>query len=89
MFLGLDLYSTDPAQHLRTAGQGLDDLDRNLSDLSVRRVDDPDRDLSVRRVDDPDRTLSDLSVRRVDDPDRDLSDLPVRRVHRWLTVSPH
>ena len=48
MFLGLDLYYTDPAQHLITAGQDLDGLDRNLSDLS-----DLDRDLSdlsVRRV---------------------------------------
>ena len=34
MFPGLDLYCTDPAQHLITAGEDLDDL----SDLSVRRV---------------------------------------------------
>ena len=26
MFPGLDLYDTDPAQHLRTAGKDLDDL---------------------------------------------------------------
>ena len=39
MFSGLDLYCTDPAQHLTTAGYDLDDLydlDRDLSDLSVR-----------------------------------------------------
>ena len=38
MFPGLDLYYPDPAQHLTTAGEDLDDLDRDLSDLSVRRV---------------------------------------------------
>ena len=38
MFSGLDLYCTDPAQHLRTAGYDLDDLNRDLSNLSVRRV---------------------------------------------------
>ena len=41
MFSGLDLYCTDPAQHLTTAGYDLDDLydlDRDLSDLSVRRL---------------------------------------------------
>ena len=38
MFPGLDLYCTDPAQYLTTAGEDLDDLDRDLSDLSVRRV---------------------------------------------------
>ena len=39
MFSGLDLYCTDPAQHLTTAGQDLDDLDRDLSDLSeVRKL---------------------------------------------------
>ena len=43
MFPGLDLYYTDPAQHLITAGEDPDDLDRDLSDLS---------DLSVRRVND-------------------------------------
>ena len=31
---GLDLYYTDPAQHLITAGQDLDDLDHDLPDLS-------------------------------------------------------
>ena len=39
MFAGLDLYYTDPEQHLTTAGRELDDLDGDLSDLSVRRVD--------------------------------------------------
>ena len=34
----MDLYYTDPAQRLRMAGQDLDDLGRDLSDLSVRRV---------------------------------------------------
>ena len=37
MFLVLDLYYSDPA-HLVTAGYDLNDLDRDLSDLSVRRV---------------------------------------------------
>ena len=41
---GLDLYCTDPAQHLISAGQGIDDLDRDLSDLSVRRVNEFLRD---------------------------------------------
>ena len=42
MFPGLDLlYKADPAQLLTTAGEGLDDLDHNLS------VDDLDHDLSV------------------------------------------
>ena len=36
---GLDLCCTDPTSHLITAGQDLDFLDRDLSDLSVRRVD--------------------------------------------------
>ena len=40
MFRGLDVYYTDPA-HLISAGYDLDDLCRDLSDLS---------DLSVRRV---------------------------------------
>ena len=31
---GLDLYYEDPAQHPITAGWYLDDLDRDLSDLS-------------------------------------------------------
>ena len=39
MFPGLDLYDTDPAQHLRTAGKDLDDLS-GLSDLSDWIVDD-------------------------------------------------
>ena len=30
---GLDLYYTDLAQHLKTAGVDLDDLDRGLSDM--------------------------------------------------------
>ena len=34
MFPGMDLYYTDPAQHLRTAGYYLHDLDRDLSDPS-------------------------------------------------------
>ena len=34
IFPGLDLYNTDPAQHIITAGQDPDDLDRYLSDLS-------------------------------------------------------
>ena len=37
MIPGLDLYYTDLAQHLRTAGWDLDDLS-DLSDLSVQRV---------------------------------------------------
>ena len=32
---GLDLYYADPAQHLITAGQELDDLDHDLSDVCV------------------------------------------------------
>ena len=32
---GLDLYYTDPAQHLRTAGYDLEDLDRDLSDVRI------------------------------------------------------
>ena len=36
MFPGLDLCLTDPAQHLTAAGEELDDLDHDLSDLSVR-----------------------------------------------------
>ena len=38
MFPGLDLYHADPAQPLTTAGVELDDLDHDLSDLSVRGV---------------------------------------------------
>ena len=53
MFPGLDMYYVDPGQHLTTAGEELDDLDRDLSDLSV---DDLDRDLSdLSTVDDLDR----------------------------------
>ena len=33
-FPGLDMYCTDPAQPLTTAGGELDDLDHDLSDLS-------------------------------------------------------
>ena len=40
----MDLYYTDPAQHLITAGWDLDDLDRDLSDLYD--LSDLDRDLS-------------------------------------------
>ena len=36
MFPGLDLYYTDPAQPLTTAGEELDGLDHDLSHLSVR-----------------------------------------------------
>ena len=35
---GLDLCYTDPARHITTAGEELDDLHRDLSDLSVGRV---------------------------------------------------
>ena len=38
VFPGLDLYCADPAQPLTTAGEELDDLDHDLSDLSVRGV---------------------------------------------------
>ena len=34
MFPGLNLYYTDPAKHIITAGYDLDYLDRDLSDLS-------------------------------------------------------
>ena len=34
-FPGLDLYYTDPAQHLITADCDLDYLDRDLSDVCV------------------------------------------------------
>ena len=37
-FLGLICTIADPAQHLITAGQDLDDLPGDLSDLSVRSV---------------------------------------------------
>ena len=52
----LDLYCTDPAQDIITAGQDLDDLD-DLSDLSM---DDLDylSDLSMDDLDD----ISDLSM---------------------------
>ena len=33
-FPGSDLYITDPAQHIITAGSDLNDLDRDQSDLS-------------------------------------------------------
>ena len=40
MFPALDLCQADPAQPLTAAGEGTaaDDLDRDLSDLSVRGV---------------------------------------------------
>ena len=42
MFIGLDLYYTDPVQHLITARQDLDDIsvhdDQSVHDLSVRGV---------------------------------------------------
>ena len=34
MVAGLDLYHTDPALHLITAGEELDGVDHDLSDLS-------------------------------------------------------
>ena len=33
MFPGLDLYCKDPAQHLATAGQDPDDLDRDMNEV--------------------------------------------------------
>ena len=38
MLPGLDLYFADRAQPLTRAGEELDDLDRDLSDLPVRGV---------------------------------------------------
>ena len=38
MCSALDLYHADPAQPLTTAGEELDDLGHDLSDLSVRGV---------------------------------------------------
>ena len=35
MFPGLDLHYADPAQHPRRAGEELDDLDHDLSDLLI------------------------------------------------------
>ena len=35
MFPGLDLYCTDLPQHLKTAGEDLDDLDRDLFDIYI------------------------------------------------------
>ena len=47
--VALDLYNADAAQLLTTAGEELDYLDRDLSDLSVRGDLDHDlADLSVR-----------------------------------------
>ena len=34
MLSGLDMYCTDPAQHLETAGLDDDELDHDMSDLS-------------------------------------------------------
>ena len=51
---------THPAQHILTAGQNLDDLDRDLSDLDY--LDDLNRDLSD--LDYLDNLIRDLSVRR-------------------------
>ena len=31
MYAGLDMYYPDPEEHLLTAGEGVDDLDRDLS----------------------------------------------------------
>ena len=36
MFPGMGLYFADPAQPLTTAREELDDLDHDLSDLSIR-----------------------------------------------------
>lgn len=41
----MDLYCTDPTQYLVPAGQDLDDLDRDLYDMS--ELDDLDRGLPV------------------------------------------
>ena len=75
MWPALNLYYTDPVQHLKMAGQDLDDLDRDLSDLD-RDLADLGRDLSDldRDLPDLDRDLSDLD-RDLSDLDRDLSDL--------------
>ena len=43
----MDLHGTDPAQGLITAGQDLDDLDRDLSDMSVRRVEGLDQSFGI------------------------------------------
>ena len=45
MLPGLDLYYTDPALNLITAGEDLDDLGRDLSD-DLSDLSDLDRDLS-------------------------------------------
>ena len=37
-FPGLDLYCTDPAQYLITAGLHPGDLDHDLCDISIRHV---------------------------------------------------
>ena len=43
LFRGLDLYYeyADPAQHLITAARDLDDLDRDLSNVSIFCADHP------------------------------------------------
>ena len=85
LYRGLDLYYAGAAQPLTTAGEELDGLDHDLSDLSVLHDLDHDIfDLSV--LDDLDHDLSDLSVLYyldhelshlsvLDDLDHDLSDL--------------
>ena len=49
MFPGLDLHYADPAQHPRRAGEELDDLDHDLSDLLIC-LDDLHHDLSDRLI---------------------------------------
>ena len=41
MIRGLDVYYADPAQRLVKTGYGTDDLDHELCELSVRRVQSP------------------------------------------------
>ena len=60
----MDLYYTDPAQHLTTSGRDLDDLD-DLSDSSVHDL----SDLSVHDLSDlyvHDLFVNDLSIRGVE-----------------------
>ena len=48
-FRGVDLYYADPAQHVRTADQSLDDRDHDLC-VRLEWLDDLDHNLSVRPV---------------------------------------
>ena len=68
MIPGLDLYHAHPAKPLTTAGEELDDLYHNISDLSVH-------DLSVH-----DLSVHDLSVRGVDFPPPEVSKI----LRYWL-----